>query len=170
MFLYSPKSASFIKPCKMGFHKWRILVDSKISHLWGFTVLRPNKITVSLVKMVTSSCHLVSPYWFPMLALFSSFTSHFFFPLFLLCFVLKKRTYHSALICTIPARELSAGKINVLSIYIHTVVCVRESTKPISCTAVWFQLFIFTKWCDWSIWKIDDDDWLRAVAGIQNSK
>ena len=37
-------------------------------------------------------------------------------------------------------------------------------------TAAFFDLFTFTKQRDWSIWKIDKDDWLRAVAGIQNGK
>ena len=38
------------------------------------------------------------------------------------------------------------------------------------CTAVLFNLFAFTNRCDWSIQKMDESDWLRAVEGIQNSK
>ena len=37
-------------------------------------------------------------------------------------------------------------------------------------TAVSFYPFTFTKRHDWSISKVDAADWLRAVAGIQNSK
>ena len=37
-------------------------------------------------------------------------------------------------------------------------------------TAVFFYLFTFTMQHDWSIWKIVKGDWLKAVAGYQNSK
>ena len=56
-FFYSPKSASFIQPCKMGSDKWHILVDSKISHLLGFTVLRPNKIC----SILNENGHIIMP-------------------------------------------------------------------------------------------------------------
>ena len=131
MVFYSPKSASFIQPCKMGFHKWHILVDSKISHLWGFTVLRPNKI----YSILSENGHIIMPLGVPLLISNACSVLLLYLPLlfslFLLCFVLKKRTYHSALICTIPARELSAGKINVLSIYIHNRLLLQCWAKEI---------------------------------------
>ena len=37
-------------------------------------------------------------------------------------------------------------------------------------TAVFFDLFIFTKRRDWSIWKINGGDLLKDVAGIQNDR
>lgn len=36
--------------------------------------------------------------------------------------------------------------------------------------SVFFDLYIFTKRHNWSIWKVDADDWLRAVARTQNRK
>ena len=46
----------------------------------------------------------------------------------------------------------------------------RDNQQQSLNTAVFFDLFTFTKQCDWSVYKIDKGDCLRAVAGIQNSK
>ena len=61
--IYSPKFASFIKPCKMGSHKWHILVDSKISHLCGCTVFRPSKI----YSILSENGHIIMPLGVPLL-------------------------------------------------------------------------------------------------------
>ena len=113
MVFYSPKSASFIQPCKMGFHKWHILVDSKISHLCGCTVFRPSKI----YSILSENGHIIMPLGVPLLISNACSVLLLYLPLLfspfppLLC--PEKENLSQ---CT-DMYHPSAGKINVLSIY-----------------------------------------------------